>query len=236
MERTTQQKKEQQTKPGDKPFSQTLREAADRKWEEATRHRFVKEMAENKIDNKVYKHYLIQDHAFIDSLIRLVARGVAAASGMEEKRRLSAFLAMLTSEENDYFERSFDALKVSEEDRDDATLSPVTYAFEDLFRAAVEEYDYTAVVAALLPVEWTYLDWASWAKTEGNASERFWVKEWIDIHQTREFKEFVDWLRGQVDTHGARLDPAAQKRLEARFVRAVELEVKFFDEAYDATG
>lgn len=235
MERTTQEEKEQK-KPSEKPFSQRLRQAADKKWEEATRHRFVKEMAHNKIDNQVYKHYLIQDHAFIDSLIRLVARAVAAASGMEEKRRLSAFLAMLTSEENDYFERSFDALAVSREDRDNAELAPVTYAFEDLFRAAVEEYDYAAAVAALLPVEWTYLDWASWAKTEGNGSERFWVKEWIDIHQSREFKEFVDWLRAQVDEHGARLDPEAQKRLEARFVRAVELEVRFFDEAYDATG
>lgn len=235
MERTTQEPA-RKSETSDRPFSQALRQAADKPWTAATRHRFVKELAEDKMDNQVYKNYLIQDHAFVDALVRLVARAVAAAPGMEEKRRLSAFLAMLTSEENDYFERSFDALEVSEKDRGEADLSPVTYAFEDLFRAAVEEYEYVAAVAALLPVEWTYLDWATWAKNEGTASERFWIKEWIDIHQNREFKEFVDWLRQQVDTHGASLGPSQRKRIEARFVRAVELEVEFFDDAYGVTG
>ncbi len=216
----------------DQPFSEVLKQAAGDRWKEATHHRFVQEIATDTIPDDVMRHYLIQDHVFVDALTRLVARGVAAAPGMEQKRRLSQFLQVLTSDENDFFERSFDALKVGRGDREDAPLRSVTLAFEDLFRAAVEEYEYSAVIVALLPVEWTYHEWASWAKAEGASSQRFWVQEWVDMHSTKEFGEFVDWLKSEADEQGARLDDATKARLLARFVRAVELEAAFFTDAY----
>jgi thiaminase (transcriptional activator TenA) len=218
----------------DEPFSQVLKKAAGDCWQETTRHRFVKQIADDTIDDAVYRNYLVQDHVFVDSLIRLVARGVAAAHDLEAQRRLTRFLGVLTSEENDYFQRSFDALEVSPEDRQAAIVRPVTYAFEDLFRAAVEEYQYLGVIGVLLPVEWTYYEWAKWAKEQGK-SDRFWVQEWVDLHATKEFGAFIDWLKQEADEHAKRVDPKTRERVMARFVRAVDLEVAFFDDAYMAT-
>jgi len=64
---------------------------------------------------------------------------VGQAPTMDAKASLTGFLGTLTDEENDYFERSFDALGVSPDERTDPVPADATEAFEDLLtRAALE--------------------------------------------------------------------------------------------------
>jgi thiaminase/transcriptional activator TenA len=151
---------------------------------------------------------------------------------MAERRRLGTFLGTLTSEENDYFERSFDALDVPETDRVDPERAPVTEAFEDLLGRAAGEGGYEETLAVLLPAEWCYL---SWAREVADAKpELFYLAEWIDLHATEDFESFVEWLRGELDRTGPELSPRRQGRVARHFRRTMALEVAFFDAAYEA--
>ncbi|MDP6517892.1 MAG: TenA family protein [Alphaproteobacteria bacterium] len=211
-------------------FSEILRERNRALWDQATGHRFCVELGDDSLAEAVYRRYLIQDYAFVEALVSMVAFGVARAPTMAAKAALSQFLAAVTSEENTYFLRSFEALGVSEAERDAPTLMPVSQEFLAAMRDAGAAGDYESVLATLLPAEWIYLTWAK-AQAE-KAPKRFYLREWIELHANPEFEAFVMWLKAELDRAGPRLAPARRADIEDRFRRMVALEVAFFDAAY----
>ena len=213
-------------------FSDWLRARAEPAWGAAVSHRFTRELAADSLPDAVYARYLIQDYVFLDVLARAVALAIAAAPDMPPKSRLSAFLAAVTSEENDTFLRSFEALGVAEAEWRDAQPAPVTGDLRDLMLGAAKD-GYAPALAVLLPAEWIYLSWATAVKDRKPA--RFYLREWIEIHTLPEFEAFVAWLRAETDRLGAALPPEGQARLGDLFREMAELEAAFFDAAYVET-
>ncbi len=215
----------------DARFTDWVRARAEPSWTEATTHRFTEELREDTLDEDTFRRYLVQDYAFLETLVGVFGHAVANAPTMEAKSRLSDFLGVLTADENDYFERAFDALGVDEATYTDPDLTPTTRAFEDLFVRAAGEGGYAETLAVLVPAEWVYLSWATPAPEQ--RPDRFYLAEWVDLHANDEFEEFVGWLRAELDREGAAASSRRQLRLERLFRRTVELEVAFFDAAYD---
>lgn len=212
-------------------FTDRLRAAAEPDWSRATGHRFTEEMGAGTLDPAVCARYLVQDYAFVDAFVSLLGHAVALAPSMVEKRPFAQFLAAVTSEENDYFLRSFEALEVPPEVWRDPARHPVTEGLLRELEGAGTSGDYAEVLAVLLAAEWSYL---TWAKALGDARpQEFWLAEWIDLHAVPEFEAFVTWLREETDRVGATAPPETQARMEARFVRMMALEVAFFDAAYE---
>lgn len=211
-------------------FTDWLREQAEPHWSAAIGHPFTVELADDVLDERVYARYLIQDYAFIAALTSLVGFAVGHAPGMPEKGRLAGFLSVLTNEEDTYFQRSFEALGVATAEWENAAADPVTRALADLFAEAQTAGSYAHILAVLVPVEWVYLTWAT-AQADKTPS-RFYYAEWITLHNDPGFREFVEWMRSELDRCGPALDPDGQAGLCALFRRAAELEVRFFEAAY----
>jgi len=216
----------------DSRFTDWLRERSEPDWTAATEHRFTRELGRGDLDDAVFRRYLVQDYAFVGDLVGAFGHAVGDAPSMAAKSRLVDFLGVLTAEENDYFERCFEALGVPEETYADPETAPTTRAFLDLLGRAAREGGYAETLAVLVPAEWIYLEWAS-ALADADP-ERFYLAEWIDLHANPEFESFVGWLREELDREGAGASPRRQRRIEALFSRTVELEVAFFDAAYGA--
>jgi len=214
----------------DARFTDWLRERSEPDWTDATDHRFVRELEAGTLDDAVFRRYLVQDYAFVETLTGAFGHAVGDAPTMEAKARLSGFLGTLTDEEGDYFERSFDALDVPERDRTDPERAEVTEAFEDLLVRAAHEGGYEETLAVLVPAEWVYLTWAS---SVSGSPDEFYLREWVDLHDAPAFESFVGWLRGELDEHGPDLSGRRQRRVERLFRRTVSLEVAFFDMAYE---
>lgn len=210
-------------------LAERLRAECEPAWSAAARHRFTEELGDDAISDAVYRRYLVQDYAFIGTLVSMIGYGVARAPDMPAKAGLSQFLAALTSDENTYFLRSFDALGVPEAERTTPALLPVSQDFLAAMREAGEEGGYADVIATLLPAEWIYLEWAR-AQAGKPRPKRFWLAEWIDLHVNEGFEAFVGWLKGELD----RVGPAQEDACRRRFRRMVELEVAFFDAAYES--
>ncbi|MFC7608388.1 TenA family protein [Teichococcus aestuarii] len=103
----------------------------------------------------------MQDYQFIDRFVALLGAAIASADSYAARLRLSGFLAMITSDENTYFQRAFDALGVPEAERTAPVLSGTTRAFQDLMREAAESRSYARALSVLVVAEWLYLAWAS---------------------------------------------------------------------------
>ncbi|MFQ5775616.1 MAG: TenA family protein, partial [Kiloniellaceae bacterium] len=198
-----------------------LRARAEPAWSRAVEHRFTRELATDTLPDAVYARYLVQDYVFLDVLARLLGAAIAEAPDMPPKTRLARFLAAVTSDENDYFLRAFDALGVSEQTWSAAEPGPVTRRFREVMLGAARR-GYPEALAVLLPAEWIYLSWATAAR--GRPPARFYLAEWIAIHALPAFADFVGWLREEMDRVGAGLPPERQEGLAALFREIAELE------------
>lgn len=212
-------------------FREWCRLRAEPDWSAAVGHRLPTHLCADTLDDAVFQRYLVQDHAFLKPLIGTYGHAVSEAPSMTAKGRITEFLALLTDDEGDYFERSFDALGVSDGDRTAPDLRPPTRAFEDLLGRAARDGGYAETLAVLVPIEWMVHTWADRAD---NRPTRFYLAEWIDLHTNATFAGFVSWLRAELDREGTVVAPARQRRLERLFRRTVELQVAFFESAYES--
>lgn len=218
----------------DPRFTDWLRERAQPLWTQAVTHRFVRDLAEGTLPEAVMARYLVQDYAFLDQFVRLLGSAIAKAPGLAERLPLSRFLAVVTSDENTYFHRAFDALGVTEAERTKPDLREPTRGFHAVMAEAVAAKTYAETLVPLVVFEWLYLDWAT--SVADRRPGKFYLREWIDLHANPDFAAFVAWLRGQLDSAGPALLPRKQQAAAAVFRRTVDLEKAFFDDAFVETG
>lgn len=211
-------------------FSQTLQAECAAQWQACCQHRFVNELFEGRISDAHLRRYLVQDYQFIDRFVALLGAAIASADCFAPRVTLSQFAAMITSDENTYFLRSFDALGVPQAEREAPALLDSTRAFQELMREAADSRSYANAVAVLSVAEGLYLDWAD---VPGRAlPRRFEHAEWISLHANDFFRGFVGWLRSELDRVHAQLSPAGREEAARFFHRAVQCEVNFFDSVY----
>ena len=214
-------------------FSDWMKEKASTHWERAVRHRFVDELGDGTLERAVFQRYLLQDYVFVNAFASLLGSTVAKAPTMASKAPLAKFLADVTSQENDYFLRSFEALGVPLNQWENEKPSQATMGFQNLIQEATSDAcHYGEALSTLLAAEWSYLTWATSLGTR--RPEAFYFAEWIDLHAIPEFQKFVGWLREETDRVGAEADLALQEKMVGRFCSMMELEVAFFDDAYTA--
>ena len=208
-------------------FTETLRLASEPTWTQAVQHRFVTELLAGTIPDRVMASYLIQDHRFLDSFLTLLGAAMATADTFQARLRFGRFAGMVSGEENTYFLRAFEALGVSESDRVETPDAAPTAGFQAIMREAAETRSYAAVLSVLNVAEWLYLDWAMSATSPLPAN--FVHSEWITLHDNPFFREFVAFLRSELD----RVGPSDEEVSRDFFGRAVVLEKAFFDAAYE---
>ncbi|WP_312136512.1 TenA family protein [Brevundimonas sp.] len=207
-------------------FVESLRLENAAGWDGCVKHRYVDELLAGTISDQVMGRYLVQDHRFIDAFVTLVGAAVASADQFESRLRLGRFLGMVCSDENDYFIRSFAALGIGDERHHIPDAAP-TAGFKALMKEAAATRSYAAIMAVLNVAEGLYLDWAQ--RLDGPMPENFIHAEWIVLHDNPFFVDFVTFLKGELD----RVGPAEADVARDFFRRAVDLELAFFDAAYE---
>ena len=207
-------------------FTEILRAASEPAWSDAVGHRFVKELFAGTVPDAVIARYLIQDHRFLDSFLTLLGAALASTDLFKARLRLGRFIGTVSGEENTYFLRAFEALGVTEDRRATDPDTQPTAGFQSIMREAAETRSYAAALSVLVVAEWLYLDWASRAPKP--LPDNFVYAEWITLHDNPDFRDFVDFLRAELD----RIGPAQADLCRDFFQRAVALELSFFEAAY----
>ena len=213
------------------PFSQVLRAECQKDWQAAIQHRFVDEIFAGTLSSEHLRHYLVQDYQFVDRFVALLGAAIASADQYAARVRFSQFAAMITSDENTYFQRCFDLLNVPEADRISPPLAPVTRQFQQLMQEAADTRHYASTLAVLCVAEGLYLEWAD-QPDRPLPQSGFQHAEWITLHANDFFRDFVGWLRSELDRVGATIPVEQQDEARRFFHRAVALEKAFFDAVY----
>ena len=206
-------------------------------WERVTNHRLIDELVDATIPKHVLARYLAQDHRFLDAFVVLLSSAIASANCLSDRIPGCQFLALITGREHTYFERSLDSLGREGDDARAASDGPATTAFADLMRSAAHSSELARMLAVLVVAEWSYQTWGERTLPSLDDGSPFWCREWVELHSGEYFGSVVSYLRGLLDAEAARLsaanDTEALERASSAFARALQLELDFFDQAYD---
>ena len=212
-------------------FSERLRKETSENWQAAINHRFVDEIFRGAVPQDVMRRYLIQDYQFVDRFVALLGMAIATADRFDSRIRFAQFVAMITSDENTYFQRAFDALDVPASERENPDITEPTAGFQQLMTQAAASGNYAACLAVLCVAEGLYLEWAD--RPGAKLPQDFVHAEWITLHNNDGFRSFVTWLRAELDRAGLAASETNRVQAAEFFHRAVTLERQFFDHVYD---
>lgn len=207
-------------------FFEQLKAESEPNWSGAVTHRFVNELCAGTVADSVMGRYLIQDHRFINNFLGLLGAAVNYADKFESRIVLGRFIGMISSDENDYFLRSFTALGITEDARLAPPDSAPTKGLKDIMLEAAQSGSYAAAISVLSVAESVYLDWG--LRAPKPYPENFIYTEWITLHNNDYFIGFVNFLQRELD----RVGPANADICRDFFMRTVQLEKAFFDDTY----
>lgn len=180
----------------------------------------------------VLKRYLIQDHRFLDSFVVLLGALISKARCLEDRVPACQFAAVITGAENTYFERCFEKLGCADAAQREAIPNAAcTTGFIDLMRKTASTGTLGEILSVLVVCEWTYLCWGEKVASTTNRDD-FMTYEWVDLHSGEAFEGVVEYLRGLLDKEGSLIDEDEREKCKSRFLRAVQLEEDFFNNAY----
>lgn len=216
----------------DSEFTDWLRAVAGSTWAEATEHRFTQDIARGTLPESVFRNYLIQEYAFVETSATATGYTVAKAPSMSQKAHLAKALLGLTTDQEDFFQHAFERMGIEQEEWKLSTLPSSVEAFKDFVIRTAATGTYEELLTNMLGAEWMYLTWCQVASQ--HAPKHPVIREWIDLHVTANFEEGVVWMREQLDQIGPHLMPERQEKLAKLFRRMLELEIEFHHAPYNA--
>ena len=69
-----------------------LKSSCKKEWSEYTNHNFLLDLVNNKLPDKNFKHYLVQDYIFLQQFLKILALTVYKAKTFEEIQRSIDFI------------------------------------------------------------------------------------------------------------------------------------------------
>lgn len=211
-----------------------LQSISEPDWSATVNHPFFDALAQGQVSGKTFAAYMVQDYGFVDPFTALLGHAIGNAPSMADRVALGRFVGMLTSTEDSTFQRTFDTFGVPTAEQNAPNYLPETRAFRALLEETGQSDHYPEILAVLVVTEWIYWAWAT-RVTRAEGLHPL-MAEWIDLHDNRDFQDFVCWLRRRLDEEADQLDGEDFARVAARFRKTVAKERAFHDAVSPVRG
>jgi thiaminase/transcriptional activator TenA len=211
-------------------FCEWLRQESGLLWDAMVGHRFVRDMAADRLPPEAFLRYLRYEHSFVRTAVTVFAHALIAAPTAEDRRHVVGILDGLVGEQEAYFARQLAALGLPPEPLPSAELPDAALALSEGALAIAAHGGFEEILSAMLAAEWMYLTWCTAA--HATRPRRPGPADWIALHVAPGFADGVAWTRARVEALGPPLDPLRQGRCAANFARMLRLEIAFHDAPY----
>jgi thiaminase/transcriptional activator TenA len=192
---------------------------------------FNQALAEGKLSDDRFKHYIIQDAHYLIAFGRALAVAAAKADDPDGIVQFSeaAKVAIIVERalHADYFKR----FKVSAKDFEATPLSPACHHYSNFLTATAWAEPYAVALAALLPCFWIYAEVGK--DIHSRAAKNNPYQAWIDTYAGEDFHDAVNAVIATTDRVAAKQSPETLKAMHHAFTRATQLEWIFWDSAWN---
>ncbi|NDL65152.1 TenA family protein [Acerihabitans arboris] len=209
-------------------FTEQLLAEHQATWRAMQQHRFVTDIEQDKLPDRVFNQYLVFEGDFVATAIGIFALAVSKAPGIRQQRWLVGVLNALVDEQMGYFEEVLARRKIDVNDyRRDL---PAVGRFRDGMLAAAQQGGYADIITLMFGAEWMYYTWCRRVSESAQADGD--LRHWVDMHAAEEFFAQARWLKEELDACAAAMADDERRRLSVLYRRVLEWEIDFHGAAY----
>lgn len=209
-------------------FTDQLHEAARPIWAAQREHPFVRGIGDGSLDPDTFKNWVLQDYLYLKEFARIFAWAVAKSNQLEAMSWYAGVLDLTLNTEmalhRDYAAR----FGLSPGDLEAETMWPTTRAYTDFLVRTAADGDMSALVAALLPCSWGYVDIGRHLAQQGRPGDARYA-DWIEQYASEAFADAAEWLKGEMNRLAEHAGPEKQARLTDLFVLSSRYEWQFWE-------
>ncbi len=191
-------------------------------------HVFVTDVANDSLEERVFRNYLQYEHSFVETAITLFGQALVKAPGLAQQRWLIGVLSALSNEQIPYFDKVFEAIDLKPL-RPGQPIPKAVAAFNDEMLDIARNGSYDDIIVSMLTAEWMYATWCEAAYSKPISNQ--YVRDWVALHTDAAFKSQAAWLRNEIDSKA----PGSFNLSRAKeiFARVLQLEIDFHQAAYE---
>ncbi|HSI40477.1 MAG TPA: thiaminase II [Xanthobacteraceae bacterium] len=177
-----------------------------------------------------FRHYMIQDAHYLIAFGRALAIAAAKADDADGLVQFSQAATIAVVVERSLHADFFQRFGVTQQDFEQAPLSPVCHHYTGFLLATAYAEPYPVVLAGLLPCFWIYAEIGRDILARAVRPNPY--DAWIDTYAGEEFHEAVRAVIATVDRAAAKAAPHTLEAMHGAFTRACQLEWMFWDSAW----
>ncbi|MYL58963.1 thiaminase II [Virgibacillus halodenitrificans] len=211
-------------------FTDTLREATEKSWEQSVNHPFVKGIVNGDLPLETFKYYILQDIYYLKHFGKVHAMAAAQAEDFHVTAMLAEKAKSTAQAELTVHKAHAEILNINEKDTENFKPAPTAYGYTaHLYRAALSG-SLGQTVAALLPCYWLYADIGQTYK-DAKPKEKIyqnWINTYADDWFHTSTQEQIDLLNSIAE----KSSESEKEKMKEQFIIAKEYELAFWEMAY----
>lgn len=191
---------------------------------------FNQELANGTLDEKRFRHYMIQDAHYLIAFGRALAIAAAKADTTDEIVQFADGAKGAVIVERSLHADFMEQYGVSEETFAATPLSPATHHYTSFIMANAWGSSYPVVLAGMLPCFWIYAEIGT--ELLGTTVPNNPYASWINAYGGEEFNEAVRAVIATIDRVAAVASDETRAAMHQAYTHAAKLEWMFWDSAY----
>jgi thiaminase/transcriptional activator TenA len=196
--------------------------------------RFNVELAAGTLPRAAFRHYMLQDAAYLQAYARALAIGAAKAPGPDEILEFAQAAQTAIVVERALHAGYLAQFGIDPGAMETAEPSPTCLGYVNFMLAEAATGSFATLVGAILPCFWVYREIGLHVRKRA-APDNFY-QAWIDTYADESFGEATQRMINVYDRAAAAAGADERARMEAAFLRCCRYEWMFWDAAYRMEG
>ena len=214
-----------------RPYSETLRQKADKTWRAIDVHPFLSELHAGSLSTERFTHFIKQDYLYLLDFAQVLCLGGAKSPDLKTLETFNRHSLMAVQVERDFHTTFGRQLGISPEELDRTPKAHITEAYTKHMQANAHTGSLGEIVATILPCYWIYGEVGKRLFKTRPKQPRIY-REWIELYASDEYWRGVEEQLALMDALGAAANRDERSRMAEHFLLSSRYELLFWEQAY----
>ena len=196
-------------------------------------HPFVVGVGDGTLEVTRFKHYVLQDYAYLIDYSRALALAAARAPDLATMGWLARLLDETLNVEMDLHRSYCAQFGISGSELAATVAAPTTVAYTSYLLQLAHQGSFGELVAGLLPCQWGYWEIGEHLARQGEPAEAPLYCQWIRMYVSPEFAQLAGEIRDLANRLGEQAGPAEWAAMGKAYLTSLRFEYQFWEMAYN---
>lgn len=196
-------------------------------------HPFVTGVGDGTLEVDRFKHYVLQDYAYLIDYSRALALAAARAPDLATMGWFARLLDETLNVEMDLHRSYCAQFGITGPELAATVAAPTTVAYTAYLLQLAHQGSFAELVAGLLPCQWGYWEIGDHLARQGQPADAPLYCQWIQMYVSPEFRQLAEEIRDLANRLGAQAGPAERAAMRQAYLTSLRFEYQFWEMAYN---